>query len=165
MYDDGMTSGDEVAGDNIFTCEWVAPLIRGDWNEVNIEVSVRDEVWNEIRTDNIGSIVVICPSSDTPDQPVHLVRETRLVGNRPNPFRQNTTVSYDIANSGPLSLTVHDVTGRLIRTIASGSQAAGSHTATWDGLDTRGRPVGAGVYYLKLETARIKESRTLILLR
>ena len=44
-------------------------------------------------------------------------------------------------------LNIHDCTGRLVRTLATGElKAAGAHAAIWDGADERGRALPAGIY-------------------
>ena len=40
---------------------------------------------------------------------------TRLRGCSPNPFAKGTSVNYELARYGPVELTVHDVSGRLVR--------------------------------------------------
>lgn len=54
----------------------------------------------------------------------------------------------------PTLADVHvvDVTGRRVRTIASGELAAGEHACGWDGLDDNGARCAPGNYVLRLET-------------
>jgi flagellar hook assembly protein FlgD len=52
-----------------------------------------------------------------------------------------------------VSLSVFDVTGRMIRLIQPHTlRAAGRHDATWDGRDDAAREVASGTYVIKLET-------------
>jgi hypothetical protein len=44
------------------------------------------------------------------------------------------------------------LTGRLVRTVAQGTYAAGHRTALWDGRDEAGRAVAGGVYVARLLT-------------
>ena len=41
-----------------------------------------------------------------------------------------------------------NVAGRLVKTLASGSQPAGTYTVTWDGSDASGVRMAPGVYFL-----------------
>lgn len=80
----------------------------------------------------------------------------RLRANAPNPFQSRTTITFDLARRGAVSLAIYDVTGRLVRTLLDGGTTeldAGAHTAEWNGLDTSGRRVAAGLYFARL-TAR-----------
>ena len=61
--------------------------------------------------------------------------------------------------SGPAEVSVFDARGRWIRTIARGDYPAGHQAAAWDGRDSRGALVSAGVYFLQATTAG--ESRTM----
>jgi len=74
---------------------------------------------------------------------------TRLRNCSPNPFAKGTSVNYELAQYGPVELTVHDVSGRLVRRLESGPRPTGRHTTRWDGSDGRGRVVPASVYFVR----------------
>ena len=68
----------------------------------------------------------------------------------PNPFNPVTNVSYEIGRAGPVSLVIYGLDGRRVATLVNEDQAAGIHSATWAGLDDRGRSVASGVYICRL---------------
>jgi hypothetical protein len=74
---------------------------------------------------------------------------TRLRGCSPSPFARGTSVNYELAHYGPVELTVHDVSGRLVQRLESGPRQRGFHAVRWDGADSRGRVVPAGVYFVR----------------
>ena len=74
---------------------------------------------------------------------------TRLRDCTPNPFAKGTAVNYELAQYGPVELTVHDVSGRLVRRLESGPRQRGFHAARWNGTDASGRVVPAGVYFVR----------------
>jgi hypothetical protein len=88
-----------------------------------------------------------------------------LEQNAPNPARASTRIAYSLAAAERVSLTVYDVAGRLVRTLADGPEPAGSHAVTWDGTDDSGAPLAGGVYYYRLSTSRGESSRRMTLLR
>jgi len=88
------------------------------------------------------------PGSGVAEEPRNLFI-TRLRGCTPNPFAKGTSVNYELAQYGPVELTVHDVSGRLVRRLESGPRQRGFHAARWDGADGRGRAVPAGVYFVR----------------
>jgi len=90
---------------------------------------------------------------------------TRLRGCTPNPFTKGTSVNYELARSGPIALTVHDVTGRLIRRLEDCPRSAGRHVALWNGADSRGHTVPAGVYFVRLNACGEASSRRVSLIR
>jgi uncharacterized repeat protein (TIGR01451 family) len=82
--------------------------------------------------------------------------ETGTVGvallNRPypNPFSGTTNFAYKVAEGGAsVDVGVYNVAGRLVKTLASGAQGAGTYTVTWDGSDAAGVRMAPGVYFLK----------------
>ena len=84
----------------------------------------------------------------------------------PNPFRPATTIRYDLPRSGPVTLTIHDVSGRVVRHVLEGaSQSAGTHFVPWSGDDDGGRIAGSGVYFVRLETAEGSRTGRLVRMR
>lgn len=80
-------------------------------------------------------------------------RDFRLLSNYPNPFNPVTTIRYALERDAQIRLTVHDVSGRHVRTLVSGFQTAGSHTVRWHGTSNDGAPMPSGVYIYRLQTA------------
>ncbi len=68
----------------------------------------------------------------------------------PNPFGRATTISYQLVRTGPVALSVHDVTGKAVRRLAAGPQPAGLHSVSWNGRDDRGQSLPTGVYFVRL---------------
>lgn len=83
----------------------------------------------------------------------------------PNPFSRFTQIHYSIANSGPASLKIYNVTGQLVRTLVDGAGQPGSYSATWDGRSQSGRPVSSGIYYYRLNSGSQSLTRKLVLSR
>jgi hypothetical protein len=92
-------------------------------------------------------------------------RANRLEANVPNPFNPATTIRYQIAEAGRVTLRVYDVSGRLVRTLADRSQVAGPHEARWNGTDDAGRPVASGVYFYRLQSGDFSQTRRMVLLK
>ncbi len=68
----------------------------------------------------------------------------------PNPFVDRALVTFDLPRAAGTSLTIYDVAGRRLRTLESGTTAAGRHSASWDGRSEEGRLAAAGVYLVRL---------------
>jgi len=69
----------------------------------------------------------------------------------PNPIAAAATLHFRLPAEGPARLSVHDVSGREVAVVQSGRLEAGGHSARWDGRDARGREVGNGIYFFRLE--------------
>lgn len=81
----------------------------------------------------------------------------------PNPFHGGTAIAFELARGAAVRLTVHDVTGRLVRTLAAGAMPAGSHRVAWDGLDAGGVSLAAGCYFARLDDgSRVRTTRLLL---
>ncbi len=88
-----------------------------------------------------------------------------LAQNLPNPFRQQTTINYQLTRPGLVSLRIYNVAGQMVRTLASSAMPAGSYSATWDGRDESGRRVSAGVYLYQLRANDRALTRKMVLVR
>ena len=73
-----------------------------------------------------------------------------LFPNQPNPFNPVTTIPYSIAEAGPVTLSVYNLQGQLVRTLAQEIAQPGEHHAVWDGRDFAGRAAASGVYLCRL---------------
>ena len=92
-------------------------------------------------------------------------RVFELGANRPNPFNPVTSISYEIGAPGRVGLTIHDISGRLVRTLVSGNRNAGRHEVIWDGTDNRGADVASGVYLYRMRSGDFADTKKLVLLR
>ena len=80
-----------------------------------------------------------------------LPQEFALAAAYPNPFNASVQIPFAVWQANTLvALTVHDVLGRTIRTLASGPVAAGRHVLHWDGRNAAGERVGNGAYLVQL---------------
>jgi len=84
----------------------------------------------------------------------------------PNPFNPMTNIEFSLPRPGMVSLQVYDLTGRLMRTLVSGtSYDAGTHTVPWNGTDKDGRTVASGVYFYRFESGDHRQSGRMVLLK
>jgi cytochrome c peroxidase len=70
----------------------------------------------------------------------------------PNPFRATTELHLAAPGSGAPSVTVHDPSGRLVRTLDGDWCGSDSGTWIWDGRTDAGASVPAGVYFLRVQS-------------
>jgi hypothetical protein len=83
----------------------------------------------------------------------------------PNPFRSSTRVTFDLPRTQRVHLGVYDVRGKLVRVLRSGATNAGRHAAFWNGCDQTGRPVGAGVYWVRMRGEGFAQSHRVVLVQ
>lgn len=94
---------------------------------------------------------------------VPVTMSVRLRPNQPNPFGSRTTIGFDLARREAVALRIHDIGGRLVRTLASGaSLEAGSHQMEWDGRDDAGTLLEAGLYFCRLDAGSASATRRMV---
>ena len=119
--------------------------------------------WDESITNGLG--LYGPPATAIGDEPTTGLR-TVLYGAHPNPFNPVTTITFEVGKTGPATLAVYDVGGRLVKTLANGAYQLGVvHSATWDGSDVVGERAASGVYFLRLVAGRSIESKKIVLLK
>jgi hypothetical protein len=95
-----------------------------------------------------------------------VVAKNELRQNYPNPFNPTTTISYQVKNSGHVSLKIYNVAGQLVRTLVDEQVKAGQvYEAQWQGLNDANQPVSSGVYFYKLVTNSYTQTKKMVLLK
>ena len=97
-------------------------------------------------------------------------RQNLLLQNFPNPFNPETWIPYQLSEDSPVSLSIYDTTGTLVRTLSLGYQAAGFYhsrdrAAYWDGRNVFGEQVASGIYFYQLTTPSFYQTRRLVILK
>jgi hypothetical protein len=85
--------------------------------------------------------------------------------NYPNPFNPSTTIRFDLASPGAVTLKVYDVKGALVRSLVDENREAGSYSLAWDGRNDQGNPASSGVYFYKLNAGGFSDVRKMTLLK
>ncbi len=86
-----------------------------------------------------------------------------LAQNYPNPFNPVTTIAFDLPKAQVVQLRVFNLAGQIVRELANGTFAAGSHQVVWDAHDDQGRAVTTGMYYYVLQTGGQSMTKKLLL--
>jgi subtilisin family serine protease len=83
----------------------------------------------------------------------------------PNPFTSSTRIRFSVPRSAPGTVTIHDVSGRRVRTLFSGRLERGTQDLAWDGCDANARRVAAGVYFCEVRIDNARAVTKLLLVR
>jgi agmatine deiminase len=75
---------------------------------------------------------------------------TGMVSIYPNPFTQQTAISYKNENAGIVRLDILSPEGKLVSTLTSGKQNGGEIKLIWNGLDNSGNALPGGIYFYRL---------------
>lgn len=71
----------------------------------------------------------------------------------PSIFCENTRIVFSITKSAWVKLVVYNTSGQIIRTLVNDVKPAGEHHIEFDGTDTQGIELPAGIYFYQLQTA------------
>lgn len=88
-----------------------------------------------------------------------------LAQNYPNPFNPATTIRYQVANKGRVSITIFNILGQKVRTLVDAVRPAGAYSITWDGTSDRGARVSSGVYLYRMEAGDFVKVQKMLLLK
>ena len=80
--------------------------------------------------------------------------------NYPNPFNPSTEISFTLPQAGRVKLTVYNVMGQEVTTLADGLFEAGSHNLTWDGSGS-----ASGIYFYRLAPPDFVDTKKMLLLK
>jgi flagellar hook assembly protein FlgD len=85
---------------------------------------------------------------------------------RPSPFAGETMLELELpADAGEVLLAIYDAAGRRVRTLVEGPSEPGCSELVWDGTDSNGRRVAAGVYFARCCCDAGSRSRKIVLMR
>jgi len=88
------------------------------------------------------------------------VPEFHLAQNYPNPFNPTTTIAYSVGKKIIVRLTVFDLLGREVATLASGEHLPGRYTVAFDGSN-----LASGVYYYMIRAGNAIATKSFVLLK
>jgi len=84
----------------------------------------------------------------------------------PNPFNPITRIAYSVKESGPVTIEVYNVAGRVVRTLLDAEVEAGAAGyVVWDGTDRGGEQCASGVYFYRIAAPGFTESHKMIMLK
>lgn len=100
------------------------------------------------------------PSSPLPPA---LPQQFNLAQNYPNPFHQNTELTFDLPKETQVRLVIFNVKGQQVRVLFDEFLPAGNHRVTWDGTDEGGRELPSGIYVYQMTVGEFRAARKLLL--
>ncbi len=91
---------------------------------------------------------------------------TRFQAFTRSPFRDQTAVAFEIGEiSGSVSVTMYDVSGKLVRTLVNGPMDPGRYEIAWDGKNEAGQHLASGVYFCRFDAGEVSERSSVVLLK
>jgi hypothetical protein len=168
------------------------------WKVKNIPIVIVDPWWNlmrnemlyvtvgDLRNDGIQRVYGACSNGEIfectwddtlngvageppTDSAKHIA--LKLEQNYPNPFKDRTTINYQLTTNGSVNLSVYNIAGQLVRDLTPSplqmnfERGMREGSVTWDGRDSHGKPVMSGLYFYCLEAGGTRRTKKMILLK
>ena len=156
----GAFAGDECRAVSVIDNGIISLVINGIENEEISFKLYQDEVVyssNQMVTtdpgNDVSDIVIYFDHNDAP-----LV--TGLANIYPNPFNPQTTISYEISQTGNVKVDIYNIRGQKIETLVNEQQSAGDYKLIWNATHQ-----ASGVYFLRFQTTGHSETRKMILMK
>lgn len=74
----------------------------------------------------------------------------RFLKNQPNPFNPNTTISFEITQSGHAAVEIYNAKGQKVKTLYNGELQTGNHSMIYNGRNEANRRVASGVNFYRV---------------
>ena len=169
-----------ISTPSIITWLYITPLSGmvppGTSSELNITFRVQDFMdgsYNsvvKIASNDPASPLIVIPvsvvatSSEVTENQV-LPQSFALHQNYPNPFNPITTINYDLPEDGQIKLVLYNIMGHQVIKLVHENQQAGYKSIRWNGRNTSGQVVSAGMYFYAIETNGHSAIRKMVLLK
>lgn len=96
-----------------------------------------------------------------PGQSIGFPADYCLFQNFPNPFNSTTTIRFSIAYDGFIYLRIHDLTGRVIRTLVNQRIPAGEYTVHLHADDR----LNSGLYFYTIDAGDFTHTKKLMIIK
>jgi hypothetical protein len=102
------------------------------------------------------------------EEPASVPAQFSLRQNYPNPFNPSTSIQYTVDSrqiSTPITLSIYNIKGQLVKTLVDGEMEPGSYQVEWDGRDDRGKEVSSGMYFYRFAAGEYVATKKMLLLK
>lgn len=107
-----------------------------------------------------GPVIVVVEGNVPPVLP----EVTTLNNAYPNPFRANNSTKIEVGIKAGESgtLTIYNIRGEVVKAI---KLTQGYHTIIWDGKDSKGTTCGSGIYFYRLTTPSLNQTKKMVIVK
>ncbi|MDZ7721574.1 MAG: T9SS type A sorting domain-containing protein [candidate division KSB1 bacterium] len=83
----------------------------------------------------------------------------------PNPFNPQTVIGYILDSPQHISLRIYNILGQQVAILVDARRRVGVHKVTWDGCDSQGHQLGAGLYLVELAAGTRRRTQKILLMK
>ncbi len=174
MHDDGVTGGDAVAGDSVYSVQFTYDAtdlvgqefkfgIHGGDNESGYGLNHIEniDVDNPVVESYWGSINPVFYSAwdydtNTPNMGIEPITGQvpgffSLSENYPNPFNPTTNFEFTVPFATKVKVSIYNILGESVATLQNSYAKPGTYSVTWNGRDKNGIVVPSGMYFYEID--------------
>ncbi|MDD2424154.1 MAG: T9SS type A sorting domain-containing protein [Candidatus Cloacimonetes bacterium] len=136
-----------------------------EYNHIDREVSAGNTYYYWLEaveygiSINYGPQYVAIPTEHVAPE----IPQTQMGNAYPNPFKANTSTTIDVSvKTGETgTLTIYNVLGQIVKTV----NVEGIKTVTWNGRDSQDNACGSGIYFYKLSTPSMNQTKKMVIIK
>ncbi len=121
-------------------------------------------IWPTFLHDNANSSLMYGPDFPNVSERQRTAM-FKILPPRPNPTKNTTQFWLTLSKPQKTEISVFDVSGRLIKRIFKGDLESGNHLFKWNAIDSNGKGVSSGVYFIKIKSQDLQEVKPLVIIR
>lgn len=132
------------------------------FTDAQVEIESTYNYWLEsvdyANTTLHGPVIVHVEGTEVPTLP-----QTTMLGNAyPNPFKTQTKIALAVKAGENATVTIYNILGQAIKTY---SVSEGTHTINWDGRDNHNQACGSGIYFYKLQSPTMNQTKKMVIVK
>jgi hypothetical protein len=125
------------------------------------EVSMFENYYNQADKSPVvvDSLQLVLMTTGTKESQITVPESPILMSVYPNPFNPETTIEFELFQTGKTHFTIYNALGVRVRTISSDAEVPGKYRLSWNANDDYGQPVPSGVYFLSVRFIAMETNR------
>ncbi len=136
--------------------------------------------YNDENGIDSGSAYVYFNDGVSIEENTYVPDSTIFLENYPNPFNPETTISYNLSNeqNQQVELEIYNLKGQKVKDLSPSLHSLSSraesrdevrgesrYSVVWNGTDDNNQPISSGIYFYKLRTDNLEETKKMILMK
>ena len=122
--------------------------------------------WQNAGMDPVSGYYAFTVTAVAEYKPQHPIPDhVFLAQNRPNPFAAYTQVEYGVPRSMAVDIAVYNAAGQRVSTLVDGVRAPGYYRVLWQGIDDLGRRLAEGIYFVRMTTDDLTDTKKVIFIK
>ncbi|MBU8892912.1 MAG: T9SS type A sorting domain-containing protein [Bacteroidales bacterium] len=132
---------------------WVFPYYTTGIGPNEIPVNLPEDdlsTYSHTRLINEGYKILNSIPVDLQDPPNNLTEKFVLHQNYSNPFANQTTISFWVGYPAHIQVDIYNIYGQHVIKLIDENMISGKHQINWDGKNSQGQTVPAGIYLYRM---------------